>query len=117
MVAQPAYSSPPTPNRGSTRWRIAARQISTTRSMVFPLLARGARIYIVAACRPGPEDNRACGTSPENSRGRADERIICPVGYRLQTREMPGPRLRQRQTEQLAARKVRPALQVNLRAV
>src|SRR5436190_18678873 len=31
MVAQPAYSSPPTPNRGSTRWRIAARQISTTR--------------------------------------------------------------------------------------
>jgi hypothetical protein len=95
MIAQRAYSSPPTPNRGSTRWRIAARQISTTRilsrfasrpsrtnlsmtqnktaptttmistlirtkSMVFPLLARGVRIYIVAACRPGPEDNRAC---------------------------------------------------------
>src|SRR6266567_2737899 len=95
MVAQRAYSSPPTPNRGSTRWRIAARQISTirilsrfasrpsrtnlsmtqnktaptttmistlirTKSMVFLLLARGVRIYIVAACRLGPEDNRAC---------------------------------------------------------
>src|SRR6266700_5473186 len=33
-----------------------------TKSMVFPLLAQGVRIYIVAACRPGPEDNRACGT-------------------------------------------------------
>jgi hypothetical protein len=48
--------------------------------------------------------------------GRRDARIICPVDYRLQTRETPNPRLCRRQTEQLVAREVRPALQVNRRA-
>src|SRR6266513_2543963 len=63
------------------------------------LLARPFRRPPFHLCEDGrPEllPGRHCITEVSTAPGRAgrrDARIICPVGYRLRTREMPSPRL------------------------
>jgi len=67
MVAQPAYSSPPTPNRGSTRWRIAARQISTTR-ILSRFASRPSRTNLSMTQNKSTSANLHCGNLPTRSR-------------------------------------------------